>query len=164
MKLLYYLGIFKRIFRMPVFQVMGKLTFGAYLVHANILRISIGQLHRLIYTNSFEVVGPLRLFSQQEKLLSIFHFHYQIQLSISILVLSYIFSFLLYMAVEMPFAIICKHMLVDQNRSKKSIFDTTKVDATLLDNIKDIDKKTNELQGTEKKKERRIKRKRNWKW
>lgn len=50
-------GVLKEIFRQPIFRTLGRLTFGAYLIHPAIIRVSYGNLRQPIYGSDFKIVN-----------------------------------------------------------------------------------------------------------
>lgn len=51
------LGIIRDIFRMPVFRALGRLTFGAYLIHPVVARVMNGNIRSPIYVSRLRMVG-----------------------------------------------------------------------------------------------------------
>lgn len=49
-------GVFKNILRMQMFRTMGRLTFGAYLIHPSVIRFLYGSMRHPSYTDDFRVV------------------------------------------------------------------------------------------------------------
>lgn len=54
-------GVIKDIFRQPMFRTMGRLTFGAYLVHLDVIRASYGFTRQPIYGAEMEIVSEIFL-------------------------------------------------------------------------------------------------------
>lgn len=52
-----YLGIIKNILRLRIFRTMGRLTFGAYLIHPTLIRLSYGGMRSPFWTDDIRVVN-----------------------------------------------------------------------------------------------------------
>ncbi|XP_031617702.1 nose resistant to fluoxetine protein 6-like [Contarinia nasturtii] len=103
--------VFKNILRMQVFRTMGRLTFGAYLIHPSVIRASYGSMRHPFFTDDFRVYDN----------------------TVSAFVTSYVLSFFVCMLIEMPFSIIQKLIFNrDSNRSEKTIYETTETEAIKL--------------------------------
>lgn len=50
-------GVIKEFFRQPIFRTMGRLTFGAYLIHPAVLRVSYGYLRQPVYGTDMKIVN-----------------------------------------------------------------------------------------------------------
>lgn len=55
-------GVFKNILRMQAFRTMGRLTFGAYLIHPSVIRLSYGSTRHPIFSDDFRVVNSYQHF------------------------------------------------------------------------------------------------------
>lgn len=49
-------GIMRDILRLPIFRVLGRLTFAAYLIHPTVMRLSFGSLRTPIYVTHLNMV------------------------------------------------------------------------------------------------------------
>lgn len=58
-----HLGIFKNMLRLQAFRTMGRLTFGAYLIHPTIIRLMYGNMRSPFWTDDFRVVIISSFFS-----------------------------------------------------------------------------------------------------
>lgn len=50
-------GVLKEILRQPIFRTLGRLTFGAYLIHPAVIRISYGNIRQPVYGSDFKIVN-----------------------------------------------------------------------------------------------------------
>ncbi|XP_055315466.1 nose resistant to fluoxetine protein 6-like [Sitodiplosis mosellana] len=105
--------VFKNILRMQAFRTMGRLTFGAYLIHPSVIRLSYGSMRHPFFADDFKVYDS----------------------TVSAFVTSYALSFFVCMLIEMPFSIIQKLLFNrngDNRRTEKTIYETTETEAIKL--------------------------------
>lgn len=50
-------GVIKELFRQPIFRTMGRLTFGAYLIHPAVLRMCHGYIRQPVYGTDMKIVS-----------------------------------------------------------------------------------------------------------
>lgn len=125
--------------RLRVFRTMGRLTFGAYLIHPSVIRLSYGSMRHPFFTDDFRVVIDMRFFLfkfQSFHIDTLFHlllFCPQYDSTMSAFVTSYALSFVVCMTVEMPFSIIQKLIFNKNVRpTEKTIYETTETEAIKL--------------------------------
>lgn len=143
--LVHSVGVVKNIMRMQIFRTMGRLTFGAYLIHPSILRIFYGSIRQPVYTDDYRmVVFSLSLSLPQNQSAIDFNgilFCFQYDLTISLYVTAYILSFILCLAVELPCSVIQKWIFNrDTKKVDKTIYEQTEPETIKLSkNINEID-------------------------
>lgn len=113
---------------MPFFRILGRLTFGAYLIHPSILRMSFGTVHDPIYSSDMLLVStpPSHLLSVPNKKDSFSNFSiFQWNISLSTYITSYALSAIVCLAVEMPFSVLQKRLFQRESMAtNKTIYDT----------------------------------------
>lgn len=50
------IGIIRDAFRLPMFRALGRLTFGAYLIHPTLMRAFSGNIRTLVYVSHVKLV------------------------------------------------------------------------------------------------------------
>lgn len=128
-------GVFKNLLRMQVFRTLGRLTFGAYLIHPSVIRLSYGSMRHPFFTDDYRLVRmrPLKMLYCSNHWLINDRLFQQFDRTLSAFVTSYLLSFFVVMTIELPFSTIQK-LLFNRNdrKEEKTIYETTETEAIKL--------------------------------
>lgn len=123
-------GIIRDIFRLPIFHTMGKLTFGAYLIHPAVIRVGYGNMRQPGYGSDARIVSipcVITNFCERKAYLFTISSYFQLEVLVSSYYISYLLSIILSLAIEIPFSVLQRHLFrrdINQGPTK-TIYETT---------------------------------------